>query len=251
MATEPRFSVEGKTAIVTGASRGIGQAIAEGFLEAGANVVLVARSDAIHELAARFPDTALAIPCDISESAAAARICGATMDRFSSLDVLINNAGITMPGEEPYSEAAWDRTLDVNLKAAFLLSGAAVQHMKSRGGSIINIASIGAMLGFAGNPSYQAAKGGMRQMTKAMARDWAEHGIRVNTICPGYIRTDMCAASYADPDLRAERSARMMMDRWGEPDDLVGPCIFFAADASAYVTGIDLPVDGGWTAKGM
>jgi NAD(P)-dependent dehydrogenase (short-subunit alcohol dehydrogenase family) len=248
---DPRFSVTDKTVIVTGASRGIGYAITKGFLESEANVALIARSDSIHELASSFPDRALALPCDLTESDAATRICKSTLARFGAIDVLVNNAGITLPNEDPYSEAAWDRTLDVNLKAAFLLSAAAAEHMKGRGGSIINITSIGAVQGFPGNPSYQAAKGGLRQLTKAMARDWAEHNIRVNTICPGYILTDMCAASYADPQKRAERSARMMLDRWGAPEDLVGPCIFLASNASSYITGCDLPVDGGWTAKGM
>ena len=247
MTEDSRFSVKEKTVIVTGASRGIGRAVAEGFLQAGAHVALVSRSQPdTHSL-----ENALALPCDIAESGAADRVRDATIERFGGIDVLVNNAGITLPHEEPYHEAAWDRTLDVNLKAAFLLSAAVAETMKHRGGSMINITSIGAVLGFPGNPSYQAAKGGLRQLTKAMARDWAEFGIRVNSICPGYIRTDMTEESYADPQRRAELSAKMMLPRWGEPEDLVGPCIFLASDGSAYITGCDLPVDGGWTAKGM
>ena len=251
---ESRFSVDGKTVIVTGASRGIGRAVADGFVEAGANVAFVARSDSILDVAtAETANRVLGLQCDVAEPGAAERACRETVERFGGIDILINNAGVTLPGEDSYSDTVWDRTLDVNLKAAFQFSRAAAAVMQdaNRGGSIINIASIGAMLGFPDNPSYQAAKGGLRQLTKALARDWGAIGIRVNVICPGYIRTEMTAASYADPQLQSDRTERTMLARWGEPDDLVGPCLFLASDASAYITGCELPVDGGWTAKGL
>jgi len=240
------FSVSGKTVIVTGASRGIGRALAAGFLEAGAHLLLVSRSasDISH-------DRALSLRLDISQVNAAGEICETAIDRFGGIDVLVNNAGLTAPDSEPYGEDAWDLTMDVNLKAAFLLSTSASRHMRSSGGSIINIASIGALLGFPNNPSYQAAKGGLLQLTRAMARDLAEYKVRVNAICPGYIRTAMTAESYNDPELRRHRTSRTMLGRWGEPEDLVGPCIFLASDASAYITGCTLPVDGGWTANGL
>ncbi len=249
-----RFSVDGKTVIVTGASRGIGRAVADGFVAAGANVAFVARSDSILDVAT--PETAVrvhSIQCDVTDDGAAERICRETAERFGNINVLVNNAGVTLPGEDTLSDSVWDRTFDVNLKSAFQLSCAVAEVMREadRGGSIINIASIGAMLGFPGNPSYQAAKGGLRQLTKALACDWGTIGIRVNVICPGYIRTEMTAGSYADPQLQADRTNRTMLGRWGEPDDLVGPCLFLASDASAYMTGCELPVDGGWTAKGL
>jgi NAD(P)-dependent dehydrogenase (short-subunit alcohol dehydrogenase family) len=249
--TANRFSVTGKTVIITGASRGIGKAIAQGFLDAGANVVLVSRSQ--HDIE---NDRALSLPQDVAQPNAAEEICAGAVDRFGGIDVLINNAGITDPDDEPYGEAAWDKTMDINLKAAFLLSTAVSRQMQARhdggaGGSIINIASAGALLGFPNNPSYQAAKGGLVQLTRAMARDLAKYNIRVNAICPGYIRTAMTDRSYNDPDLRQQRSERMMLSRWGQPDDLVGPCVFLASEAADYVTGTVLPVDGGLTAKGI
>ena len=182
---------------------------------------------------------------------ASREICDTAFDRFGAIDVLVNNAGISASNVDPYGEAAWDSTMDVNLKAVFLLSTAVSRQMGSAGGAIVNIASIGALFGFPQNPSYQAAKGGLLQLTRAMAYDLAEKHIRVNAICPGYIRTDMTAGSYRDSELRQQRTNRMMIDRWGEPEDLVGPCIFLTSEASAYITGCALPVDGGWTVKGI
>jgi NAD(P)-dependent dehydrogenase (short-subunit alcohol dehydrogenase family) len=141
----------------------------------------------------------------------------------------------------------------VNLHAAFQLATMAARVMKKQpqGGVIINITSLGAMLGFPNNPAYVASKGGLRQLTKAMAYDLSRYNIRVNNICPGYMRTDMTRKSYQDQEIKAERDRRIMLGRWGKPEDLVGPCIFLASEASSYITGIDLPVDGGWLAKGL
>ena len=119
------------------------------------------------------------------------------------------------------------------------------------GGSIINIASIAGKLGMPDNPSYQVAKAGLRQLSRAMARDFADDGIRVNAICPGYILTDMTRGSYEDPQRRAERTERTMLGRWGDPNELIGPCLFLASEASSYMTATDLFVDGGWSGKGM
>ena len=248
------FSVEGKVVVVTGASRGIGAAIARGFLLRGASLLCTSRSaESMEELASLAPDRTLVMSCDLAETGAAERICTATVERFGRIDVLVNNAGTTEPATDPYrEEAIWDQTLLVNLKAAFLLGGAVAKVMQRQGdGSIINIGSIGALLGFPNNPSYQAAKGGLRQLSRAMARDFGSTGIRVNTICPGYIRTQMTERSYQDENTRRERTARTMLGRWGEPEDLVGACLFLGSDASSYITGIDLAVDGGWTAQGL
>ena len=247
------FSVKDKVVIVTGASRGIGRVVAEAFLDHGSRVVFVARSSDIVERIRQEPtERALAIQCDVATPGAAPQICDATVSKFERIDVLMNNAAISLPEEDPYAEETWDRTLNVNLRSVFLLSRAVIPVMKQQGrGSIINITSVGALLAFPGNPSYQAAKGGLRQLTKAMARDYAQDNIRVNNICPGYVRTAMTSASWADPAMRALRSNRIMMGRWGEPKDFIGPCIFLASEASAYITGCDLPVDGGWTANGI
>jgi hypothetical protein len=133
----------------------------------------------------------------------------------------------------------------------FLLSQAVVRHMMKKGGSIINITSLGAETGFSNNPAYMASKGGLKLLTKAFAKDWAKYNIRVNNIGPGYIRTDMTRKSYADPELKRKRDERIMLNRWGKPDDLGGAAVFLASDASLYITGQDIYVDGGWLANGV
>jgi gluconate 5-dehydrogenase len=148
------------------------------------------------------------------------------------------------------SAGAFAETLALNLTAAYRSAMEVTARMKDSG-SIVFVTSINATLGFPGNPGYVAAKGGLRQLTKALALDLGPGGTRVNALAPGYVRTQMTAASYADPVQRAARSARTMLGRWGEPSDLVGAAIFLVSDASAYVTGHELVVDGGWTAKGL
>ena len=251
---EDLFSVADKVVIVTGASRGIGEAVARGFIARGAKLVCTARSvESMAELAASAPDRVAVVGCDLAEASEIRQISQMAEERFGRVDVLINNAGTTTVAADPYQdEANWDLTLQVNLKAAFILGGAVAKVMERQvSGSIINIASIGALLGFPDNPSYQAAKGGLRQLSRAMARDFGSDGIRVNTVCPGYIRTQMTARSYQDEALREARTSRTLLGRWGDPEDLVGACLFLASDASSYVTGVDLPVDGGWTAQGL
>jgi len=169
------------------------------------------------------------------------------------IDILVNNAGITI-GEpsESYKEEDWEKTYNVNLKAPFTLSQLVAKYMiKQRSGVIINIISLGAEQGFSNNPAYVAFKGGLKQLTKALAKDWAKYNIQVNNLGPGFIKTDMTKKSWNDLSLRAERSGRIMLDRWRESADLVGPAIFLASDASGYITGQDLYVDGGWLAKGI
>lgn len=253
MMTHSLFDVSDKTVVVTGASRGIGRAVAEGFLEHGASVVLTARSASLEsQVAAYGSDRVLAVPGDIGDPETAARICDETVTRFSTIDVLINNAALTLPGAPPYDDATWQTTLDVNLSGAFRMAREAAAVMREHGGgSIINIASIAGKLGMPDNPSYQVAKAGLRQLSRAMARDFADDGIRVNAICPGYILTDMTRGSYEDPQRRAERTERTMLGRWGDPNELIGPCLFLASEASSYMTATDLFVDGGWSGKGM
>lgn len=250
---DSRFSVAGQTVIVTGASRGIGRSVADGFLEAGAKVVYVARSpEMAAHVAGLDQNAALSITCDVSGAGAPQQICQEALSKFGRIDTLINNAGVTLPDHDPYSDEVWDQTLNTNLRAAYRLSRSAAGAMgESGGGSIINIGSIAALMGFRGNPAYPAAKAGLRQLAKALAADWAPLGVRVNTIHPGYIRTDMTARSYNVDEKRQARTDRTMLGRWGETDDLVGPCIFLASPAAAYITGADLVVDGGFTANGI
>jgi 2-deoxy-D-gluconate 3-dehydrogenase len=181
------------------------------------------------------------------------RLVSADVKENGRIDVLINNTGVSFPSNDCYNENIWDRTFEVNLNGAFPSSSKVAELMKKkRNGSIINITSLGAELGFPGNPSYTASqkKGGLKQLSKAMSVDLSQHNIRVNNICPGYFRTDMTQKSYNDSDFKETRNKRIMLKRWGNPSDLVGPCIFLASKAAMYITGIDLPVDGGWLANG-
>jgi NAD(P)-dependent dehydrogenase (short-subunit alcohol dehydrogenase family) len=173
----------------------------------------------------------------------------ALVGRTGRLDILVNAAGISL-GEA--SVEAFDRTLAANLRAPYLCIRSVADVMRrGGGGSIINVTSLGASRGFPGNPGYVAAKGGLSQLTRACAYDLGPTGIRVNNLVPGYIATALTAASHADPEAHERRRRHTMLGRWGEPADLVGAAIFLAGEASAYVTGQDIAVDGGWLAKGL
>jgi NAD(P)-dependent dehydrogenase (short-subunit alcohol dehydrogenase family) len=249
------FDLSGKVAVVTGAARGNGLAIARGFLNAGSRVLLVdILEDRLHKVADDFePSNAVSLTVDVTEIGAGEFVAEAVVNGFGRVDILVNNAGISRCGpSEDYSLEDWEATLDTNLKAVFFLSQAIGHRMiASGGGAIINVTSLGAELGFPENPAYVASKGGLRMLTKALARDWARHNIRVNNLCPGYIHTTMTSQSHSSEEMYDRRLARMMIKRWGEPEDLVGPAIFLASDASKYITGSDLYVDGGWSANGL
>jgi gluconate 5-dehydrogenase len=240
------FSLAGKIAIVTGASRGIGFALANGLAAAGASVIAIARSAE----RSGFDDSVRYVRADVSGA------IGAVFERVAAdhgqIDVLVNAAGISLPMAA--ADAArlenFEQTLKVNLAAPFACCLAARPHMPP-GGSIINVTSIGSFLGFPDNPGYVAAKGGLRMMTRALAVDYGAAGIRVNALAPGYIHTEMTAKSYADPQAHERRRRHTCLGRWGNVEDLVGAAIFLASNASAYMTGQDLVVDGGWTAKGL
>lgn len=171
---------------------------------------------------------------------------------YGRIDALVNNAGISISSDYPYSDLeTYNKTISVNLTSAFLLCGAVCPIMASQlKGAIVNITSIGAQLGFPDNPAYQVSKAGLRQLTKAVARDWGSSGVRANNICPGYIATRMTEKSYKDQTLHSQRLSQTLLKRWGQPIDLVGATIFLISDASEYMTGSDLYIDGGWTANG-
>jgi NAD(P)-dependent dehydrogenase (short-subunit alcohol dehydrogenase family) len=242
------FSLDGKVALVSGASRGIGLAVAQGLAQAGARVYALGRSVT--------PDDAQDInyqSCDVTDGADFERVCNQIYGAHDRLNVYVHAAGITLPERAQHQPLdAFAQTIEVNLIAAYRCCLTAAGYAeKSGGGSIINVTSIGSELGFPGNPGYVASKGGLRALTKALAVDLGAKNIRVNNLAPGYIRTAMTEKSYADPAKRDERMQRMILQRWGTPQDLIGAAIFLASDASAYVTGQDLFVDGGWTAKGL
>lgn len=247
---ETLFSLRGKVALVAGASRGIGAALAHALSAAGAYTVGLGRSN---EPSSGFSASAEYRQCDILDANQFASICASVFEINGRLDVLVNAAGITLPKSEGADVLQdFGSTIATNLVAVHHCCQAAAGYMKRNGGgSIINVTSIGSVLGFPGNPAYVASKGGLRMLTKALAIDLAPDHIRVNNLAPGYIRTDMTEASFQNPARHSERLQHMMIKRWGMPEDLAGAAIFLASDASAYVTGADLFVDGGWTAKGL
>ena len=251
------FSLRGKVALVTGATRGLGRAVAEALLHAGATVVL---NGSNHErlaetarqfLAAGLP--AVQYACDLSDAAQVKQLAEFVLLEQPRIDVLVNNAGVTFPHDLiDYPDEAWQKTFRINVDAPFQLARQLALRMKEQGGgSVINITSIGAELGFPNNPAYGAAKSALKQLTKSMAFDLGPFCIRVNNQGPGYFHTDMANLSYSDPERREARARRTMLGRWGEPEDLAGAVIFLASDASRYMTGQDLYIDGGWLAKGL
>lgn len=249
------FSLEGKVALVTGASRGLGQAMAVGLAAAGADVVGLSRQscrqtgEQIHALGKRFQE----ISFDLGRAGSAdmRSIIEQVVAQLGGLDILLNNAGIIRRAPVlAFSEADWDDVLRINLKAVFLLSQAAARHMAAHGGGkIINIAS---MLSFQGGilvPSYTAAKSGVAGLTKALANELAAHNINVNAIAPGYMATDNTAPLRADPVRNQAILDRIPAGRWGDPADLQGTAVFLASSASNYLHGAIIPLDGGWLCR--
>lgn len=247
------FDLSGKVAIVTGANTGIGQGIAVGLARAGADVALVARSDA-SETAAMIEDAGrkcAIINADLSSIEPCDRIVEEAVEQLGGLDILVNNAGIIRRNDAlDFTEEDWDAVVDTNLKTLFFLSQSAGRHMADHdGGSIINIAS---MLTFQGGirvASYTASKSGVGGLTKLLANEWAAKGITVNAIAPGYIATNNTAALQADETRNRQILERIPAGRWGEPSDLAGAAVFLASDAARYVQGHVLAVDGGWLAR--
>jgi NAD(P)-dependent dehydrogenase (short-subunit alcohol dehydrogenase family) len=250
------FSLRGKTALVTGAGRGVGLAIATGLLRAEATVLMVDFDPQTLDTAASALKleglAAHGYLCDLSQPPEIDNLANTVAQQFSHIDVLVNNAGITLGHDLfEYPLTDWERTLGINLRAPFLLTQRIALLMRDHGGSVINMTSINAELGFPSNPAYAAAKGGLRQLTKSLAVDLGKYGIRVNNIGPGYVETDMTAKSYANPDARQQRTQRTILGRWATPQDIVGLAIFLASDASSYITGQDIYIDGGWLARGL
>ena len=250
-----RFSLDGRVALVTGAGRGIGRAIAMGFAEAGADLVLVSRTGADVEAAAAAARErgrrALAAPADVSDEAAVATLFDRTLAEYGRLDVLVNAAGISpiYRRAEQTSPADWDAILAVNLRGAFLCATAAGRAMLAQGGgAIVNVGSIGGSVALPRLVAYCASKGGVVQLTKVLAVEWARHNVRVNAVAPGYVETEMTAGMVANPRIYQSMCDRTPMGRLGKPEEIVGAAIFLASDAASYITGQVLYVDGGWTA---
>ena len=247
------FSLAGKTALVTGANTGIGQAIAVALAQAGADVALAGRSEPAETLALieEAGRKAVNIAADLSSIEPVARVVNEAVAALGRIDILVNNAGIIRRDDLlQFSEADWDAVIDTNLKTLFFLSQAAARGMVAQGGGkIINIASLLTFQGGIRVPSYAAAKSGVGGVTKAMANELAPHGVQVNAIAPGYIATNNTAALQADATRNRQILERIPAGRWGDPTDIAGAAVFLASPASNYVTGHVLAVDGGWLAR--
>jgi 2-dehydro-3-deoxy-D-gluconate 5-dehydrogenase len=250
-----RFRLDGQTALVTGASRGLGAAMARALAEAGADVVLHASQEAPSDRAAAIRSACgvrtACVTADLVRPEAAESLVRSALDAMGRLDVLVNNAGIIRrAAAAEHSDADWDEVMAVNLSSVFRLCRAAGRHMLDRGaGKIINIASLLSFQGGIRVPAYAAAKGVVAQLTKALANEWAGRGVNVNAIAPGYMRTDNTKALIEDPVRSKEITARIPAGRWGEPDDLAGAVVFLASAAADYIHGHVLAVDGGWMGR--
>jgi 2-deoxy-D-gluconate 3-dehydrogenase len=254
MSAPGRFSLEGQVALVTGANTGLGQAIAVGLAEAGADIVAVGRSapDETSRLVAATGRTLHALFADLGSTEPIARVISEAWALAGRLDILVNNAGIIRRADSlDVTESDWDAVIDTNLKTPFFLAQAAARRwvQDGRGGKIINVAS---MLSFQGGlrvPSYAASKSGLAGLTRALANEWAAKGINVNALAPGYFATNNTQALRADAVRSRDILARIPAGRWGEPSDLAGAAVFLASRASDYVHGVIVPVDGGWLAR--
>ncbi len=248
----PSFDITGRVAVVTGASSGIGRAIASAFAEAGARVVGVARrADALETWRETATGDTAAVTADLSSPESAVDAADRLSVPFGQPDILVNAAGInTRQSADEVTIAGWQSTVDINLATPFFLAQALVPAMKARGwGRIINIASLQSVRAFPGGIAYGASKGGVAQLTRAMAEAWSASGITANALAPGFFPTDLTAAVFDDPERAARNAAQTCIGRNGELADLVGPALFLASPASDYVTGQILFVDGGFTAK--
>ena len=249
------FSLRGKTAIVTGASRGLGEAIAISLADAGANLVLASRDTARMEaVAARLAakgTKVITVKTDVLNAQDVQHMTGKALAEFGQIDVLVNNAGINVV--KPFldlTEQEWDSVIDTNLKGYFFCSQSVGREMvKSKSGCVINNASVFGRTGFMNLSPYIASKGGVVQLTKALAVEWARFNVRVNCIAPSYIVTEMAAKDIeANPKILEQNLRKIPLRRAGQPKEVGDVCVFLASEAASFVTGETLAIDGGWLA---
>jgi 2-deoxy-D-gluconate 3-dehydrogenase len=245
-----KFRLDGQVAVVTGGTKGIGQAIAQALAEAGAHIAVISRrphaeiAETILGLGRHFMHHA----ADLTQREQTRGVIPAVAAKMGDIDILVNNAGIIRRSPAvDYTEADWDATLEIDLTAAFLLSQAAGRMMLKKGhGKIINLASILSFQGGLNVTAYAAAKHGMAGLNRALANDWAGRGVNVNGIAPGFFTTEMTEALQKDPERFRSITARTPAGRWGDPTDIAGAVVFLASSASDFLHGVMLPVDGGW-----
>jgi NAD(P)-dependent dehydrogenase (short-subunit alcohol dehydrogenase family) len=238
------FKLNKKKIIVTGSNSGIGLELSRSLLKLKVTLI---RIDLRFSNKLKSTDYV----ADLKEKSQVVEVFKKIKKKFGNINGLVNCAGISIASENPYFDIDYyENTMNINLKSAFIVTAETCKMMKNNG-SVINLTSLGAEQCFPNNPAYQASKAGLKQLTKAFARDYSKLGIRFNNICPGYIKSKMTIKSYLNPASKRIRSNRTLLGSWGKPSDLVGPAIFLLSDASKYITGTDIYVDGGWLAKGI
>jgi 2-dehydro-3-deoxy-D-gluconate 5-dehydrogenase len=249
------FDLQGKVAIVTGGNGGIGLAMAQGLAKAGARIAVVGRNPGKLEAAvaslSKQGAKAQAYAVDVCDEAAVANLVAQVVDDFGRLDILVNNAGINIRKQvQDLSLTEWHAVMDTNLTSAFLCSRAAFPHLKKQGGKVINIGSMTSIFGASFAPAYSASKGGIVQLTRALATAWACDNIQVNAVLPGWIDTELTQKARVEVNGLNERIlARTPAGRWGKPQDLAGIAVFLSSAASDFITGTAIPVDGGYSVQ--
>ena len=252
-----RFDLSGRVAVVTGGSRGIGRAVAEGMAAAGAAVVPAARTgDAVSQVARDIREAggkAHGATVDVADPESVDALIAETVDAFGGIDIVVNNAGVNPDGAlgrpEDGSADGFERTVAVNLQGAFTCAQAAAGHLQaSDDGCLINVASVGGLVGLPRQHPYVASKHGIVGLTKSMALDWAPD-VRVNAIAPGYVATEFIEGALDDESIRQSLLEQTPLERFADPSEIAGPAIFLASDAASFVTGSTLSVDGGWTCQ--
>jgi len=248
-----KFSLKGKSGIVTGAGSGIGKGIATGLVQAGAELVIAGRNleklEAAAEEMRQFGGPVIPAQADISKMEDIKGLVDRAVKEFEKIDFLFNNAGIIRRNpSEDFLEKDWDDVIDINLKGPFFLAQAVARVMISqeRKGKIINTSSLIAVQGGKRVPAYAASKGGLAQVTKSMANDWAKYDILVNAIGPGWVNTELTEPLRQDKERFTEITGRIPLGRWADPEDLAGAAVFLASNASNYITGQTIFIDGGW-----
>ena len=252
MTTSNLFSVAGRVACVTGASSGLGRRAASVLAQAGAKVIGVARrGDALRDWQAEHGDHCAGVEADVADRGCLDQTVAQIAAPFGSPDILVHAAGLNArQPADAVTDEGWDATLAINLSAPFFLSQAFAPAMQTKGwGRIVNFASLQSTRAFPAGIAYGASKGGVAQLTRAMAEAWSDQGITANAIGPGFFHTELTTAVFADPERAARNASQTCIGRNGEPEDLDGPLLFLCSDASRYVTGQILMVDGGFTAK--
>lgn len=246
------FNLEGKIAVVTGASRGLGKAIAIGLAKAGADVIVtdvLDTSETVREIK-EIKRESIGLKVDVSDKKDVDAMVKKIQNKFDKIDILVNNAGILLTGNaEDLDKEDWDKVLQINLTGQFLCAQAVGRQMiKQKSGKIINISSIAGLFGYASSACYSASKAGVLSLTQTLAAEWGKHNINVNSICPGVFATDMTKDYLKDKEFMENIENNVPFKRYAKPEELIGTVIYLASKASDYVTGHSVVIDGGWTA---